>query len=406
MLFGIHIYAYFLFHSSISSVVSSETPVATAASVTAATARTRTGNHWPPFSKINNLTWAHLKNTIRCLTSTGGWALNSSVHLRNELKEYTPCGEDYDQWDPCSHLLQGDTLKYYWQPSRQCSPAAKLQPFDTQDFFALMQNRGNVMIVGDSVSGIGWKGWVNDILVALNLDYCPFQGGLYTPVGQMGSLPGVETKIIFVRNDYVSLLDDSITGIVNGITLKPWKERIVSDNISLLVLNRGAHYVSNEVLLRETREVLQYLKEHHPDVSVIWRNTPHGEWDYKKYVYSAAKPFTEPPILDYYDAPYNYGKFDEQNLLVENMIDMYYPEVLYLDVSTSTVLRPDAHLDPLHPCIPGFTSSWFQFIYNALRIIAEHHEKAVEHLIEAWHKEGNNTESLRQYISKISKKEP
>ncbi len=147
----------------------------------------------------------------------------------------------------------------------------------------------------------------------------------------------------------------------------PWITALKTHNISILILNRGAHFVDNATLVREVKETLQYVRTNFPHISIIWRNTPPGH----SYVYGSFfhAPLTTPPDNKYFedtDAKFHYADFAGQNALIYELLHVHFPEVVYLDVFTPTVMREDSHIDELHYCSVGPMSTWVQLVYNIL----------------------------------------
>jgi hypothetical protein len=337
------------------------------ACVRSSEAESQPAYHWPQFHRVHDSTWNATQRSLLCLTSTGGWQLNNSKVIIDNIYLHAPCPVFYGGNNACNWTLDGNVLKYYWQPEPRCE--VQIRPFHASTMCSLMKDRGNMMIVGDSVSEGAVKSWHNKFLSDMEVTCPPTDDIAVHPVPDCHNF-----NIVGVRNDYVSLTEvDILTGKEYQF---PWVSKLASHNISLLVLNRGAHFIDDEQLLREVNETLSHVTARHPHVNIIWRNTPHGNHDYKRTMFTA--PLSSPPELDYDSAPYHYGKFRHQNNLVEELIREHYPRVLYLDVFTATVLRLDSHYDALHLCVPGIIDTWLQFVYNALLLMAENHIKYIQ----------------------------
>lgn len=80
------------------------------------------------------------------------------------------------------------------------------------------------------------------------------------------------SKVRYVMNDRLS------TSSINGAGGRscPWIKKIEEWDIKVLVLNRGAHFVQNDIFERELRHTLGVVKKKNPHVTVIYRNTPAG----------------------------------------------------------------------------------------------------------------------------------
>ena len=200
---------------------------------------------------------------------------------------------------------------------------------------------------------------------------------------QISILTQVYGCIRFATTDYLLLI----------ISIKNIGENFIEDDfahiykrlgVKLMVLNRGAHYEEDEVLLASLNTTLHYLLRSPrtegssgPDggvseqpISIIWRTTPYGHTQYKSYQYSP--PLDYPPLPQHLNS-FNYLHFERQNRLVLRLLEEHYPEVLVLDVFPSTVLRADAHADPLHYCHPsGTLFNWVRLFYNAIRLVQQY----------------------------------
>lgn len=320
--------------------------------------------HWPQFRKIDSVNWAATQSTLDCLTGTGSWQLNSSKVIIDNIYLHAPCPTIYATNNACNWTLDGNNLKYYWQAEPKCG--VNLRSFDAPTMCALMENRGNMMVVGDSVSQHSVASWENKLLSNLEGKCPPDRGDKVRKIPGCGNF-----NLITVRNDYVNMIEkDFAEGKHKEET---WIHTLAQYNVSLLVLNRGAHYKPDNIMLEEVNNTLHYIHTHHPHISIIWRNTPHGDANFKQHIFSP--PLTSPPQLD---GRYYYREFKPQSALVKALLDEHYPRVLYLDVFTSTVLRQDGHYDELHLCVPGIMDTWLQFIYNALLLMAEKHAQYVQ----------------------------
>lgn len=138
-------------------------------------------------------------------------------------------------------------------------------------------------------------------------------------------------------------------------------------DVSLLFLNTGAHYQSDDSLILNINNSMQHIFQprdddnhhHHPPVGVIYRNTFHGHDHCEKFISSS--PLLSGAHYHLMDEQVrnhpNYGwqHFERQNQLVYEFLQVHYPQVVYLDVATSTNLRIDSHVsreDCYHYCLP------------------------------------------------------
>jgi hypothetical protein len=127
--------------------------------------------------------------------------------------------------------------------------------------------------------------------------------------------------------------------------------RIISEKISLLVLNVGAHY--DPALPNQLRATLTHLYKTHPDLSIIWRNTPTGHF-YCKQAFSSPPPGmlknADYERLNYTTAlldqetvatsdKHQWRSIGQQNGEVRRILEQEFPQVFWLDVAESTAFR-------------------------------------------------------------------
>ena len=138
--------------------------------------------------------------------------------------------------------------------------------------------------------------------------------------------------------------------------------------MTYLILSRGAHYEDISSLLTTLNTTLAYMTDTYPSMQIIYRNTVPG------HLNIAGEDRYGPPLYEAQnmtDLPYHWGDFFLQNHPVKDFLDEFYPQIIYLDVYTSTVLRRDSHCvnDGLHYCIPGPIDEWVVLLYNVLHLL-------------------------------------
>lgn len=153
-----------------------------------------------------------------------------------------------------------------------------------------------------------------------------------------------------------------------------WMTRLKSLNISLLLVNSGAHYLPTEPFIKNLDQFLDYVYHHLPGMSVIYRDTPSGHPGCDAHVHdvpleqNVKYPNEANPKIVIHPE-YHWDEILAQNADVHKLLAMKYPQVLYVDVATSTMLRHDSHPsgdDCLHYCLAGPVDNWLVFHYNAL----------------------------------------
>jgi len=174
-------------------------------------------------------------------------------------------------------------------------------------------------------------------------------------------------RIAMVRNDNLSI---SASGQSEFDHL-PWTQTLVELNTTILLVNTGAHYAVDELLLSSVETAIAHVQKNWPQVLILFRSTPIGHLDH-------AKHFNDPPLADL-PVPeagheYSYDKFAHQNSLVQSLIQKrFHRNVVYFDVYNSTSRRSDSHSqDPLHYCIPGPIDHWVRIFANVLRLVDSH----------------------------------
>ena len=173
-------------------------------------------------------------------------------------------------------------------------------------------------------------------------------------------------QIAMVRNDNLSIS----AGQSNFDNL-PWTKTLVELKTTILLVNTGAHYSADEVLLSSVETAVAHVQKNWPHVLILFRSTPIGHLDHAKHFYDP--PLTDLPNLEA-GHEYSYDKFAHQNALVQSLIQKrFHRNIVYFDVYNSTSRRSDSHSqDPLHYCIPGPIDHWVRIFANVLRLVDSH----------------------------------
>ncbi|GAX12109.1 hypothetical protein FisN_15Lh198 [Fistulifera solaris] len=252
---------------------------------------------------------------------------------------------------------------YKWSPNDKCT----LTRWDKETFCSLMRG-ATVAIVGDSLS---WEHYSS--LIQLN--------GLKTHQGyqhqsrelQMNIAQSVckgRTRVVYRR-------DDKLQNVT---------EAIQSTFPTVLVLNRGAHYVNDTILLDDIRhnlqEVKQWLKDcdqkYHMKCHFFWRTSVPGHPECGTF----PKPVNDLALMEervanlafYNNRSINFHWYDyqHQNELVLKEIEKAGIEYNIIDAYYLNMLRPDEHRahqdDCLHNCYPGKMDVYNQLMLHFLRM--------------------------------------
>jgi hypothetical protein len=166
-----------------------------------------------------------------------------------------------------------------------------------------------------------------------------------------------------VRNDVLRLNNESYSSPELNIYCQPWFHELRRVKASLLVLNRGAHFVNTNDTIAELNVTMHAITTTYPNMSIVWRTTPPGHKDVSETFFSA-------PLTEYSEVPhmYHWERFNEQNKEVVQFLHHHYPQVLVLDLAAPMALRADSHVDGLHYCLPGPLDTWAIMLLNALYI--------------------------------------
>ncbi len=171
------------------------------------------------------------------------------------------------------------------------------------------------------------------------------------------------SSLAFVRNDYLRLnaqyeAEGPLSGFGPGGHLHPWVHRLQPSTI--LLLNRGAHFVDTEAVLADVEATLAHIAERAPGALAIFRNTVGGVENItaERLPLAERRPYAAGGLAE----GYSWDQFAAQNEAVRELLDglrtPWGSGVLYLDVDSSTCLRHDHHIDWLHSCIPGPQDHW------------------------------------------------
>lgn len=141
---------------------------------------------------------------------------------------------------------------------------------------------------------------------------------------------------------------------------------LVTSN-TLLLINRGAHYHSDDEVVNTLRETFIHIHNTQPEAVVVFRNTPPGHKDLIE-----SEPLLQRQYLDIGDpSTFNWDRFAEQNKAVRAMMEElrvgWGMKLLYLDVDASTSLYIARHRDGLHYCVPGGQDHWTELFYAVLK---------------------------------------
>ncbi|CAI5477807.1 unnamed protein product, partial [Closterium sp. Yama58-4] len=173
--------------------------------------------------------------------------------------------------------------------------------------------------------------------------------------------PSLAFNLSFVRDDYLlspAWRNQWLTKRVHG----SWVDDLRRENVSILIVNRGAHFTPHESFAWEVSGQLAWLREQFPDLLIVVRGTPAGHRGCMRYDRPLEKKFGKDDssdsdkgdgIFKHVDK-YNWDKFARQNEVARKVAEAV--GAVYMDVESMTELRPDSHRgakDCLHYCHPA-----------------------------------------------------
>jgi len=144
-----------------------------------------------------------------------------------------------------------------------------------------------------------------------------------------------------------------------------WLHLITTLNISILILNRGAWYVQTDLLLSQLTATFDYITSMHPQVKIIWRDTPFGHKDYDKHFNSL--PLQAPAPLT--SNKWNGHDINRQGAEIRKLILRNFTKIVYMTVLPMTATRVDSHCDSLHYCLPSVVNEWVMAFYEVIHIM-------------------------------------
>lgn len=298
--------------------------------------------------------------------STGKWVpltlaappyISKTIHLRCPVPGY-----DYEYPGPWNI--------WDWRPTVE---DCKFSSWDATEFCDLLPF-ATVSIIGDSLSWEQYSSLLQLLGVRVHQTH-QHQSRRYNHVQAACRTSNRGTKLIWRNN----------------ARLKPEfvRDSIEKDFPTVLILNRGAHYVNDTVLIEEISSLLPVLSEWQDTCGqleqkchLFWRTSAPGHPNCEKY----KEPVNNMPIMETYienKANYNettwkfhWQDFQHQNKLVLKLLrdysDIHGLQYEVIDAYGLNVLRPDSHRghqdDCLHNCYPGIMDVYNQLLLHLLKM--------------------------------------
>ena len=293
----------------------------------------------------------------------GTWVVGNDVIFNwwENNTRYQMVGIDNEGWQSRSDCHKSGSFKgqkYVWKPKNNALSVSKKKPLCD-----IVGGR-DVIIVGDSMSAQFFMTFLLNIWPwpqgkSLH-EYRRIPRSIFKSTQTFNIPCSIPFNVSFVRNIYLSLNRYDTIYTLNRTELNlPSKKFIAFSWIQTLeqnhalrrnnifVLNRGAHYTLDHILVSELTETFTYLQQHHQGSLVIYRDTAKGHPRVKKHRQDTPPLMEELPYSDYDEVEwntYNYSQFTHQNLLVRNLIMDKFPHIMYMNIAKATDLRRDSHV--------------------------------------------------------------
>lgn len=178
--------------------------------------------------------------------------------------------------------------------------------------------------------------------------------------------------------------------------LQDVSEALVEHEPTIVIMNRGAHYVPDDALVRDMRVLIQTMDNYtafFPTTRVIWRTSVPGHpscWDHNdgpdNNVQQMANLVANRSLYNFFTAggqtaeSYHWWEFQHQNQLVLEMLLSSNSSSRFevMDAYDLLLLRPDLHrgkmpqfYDCLHHCHPGPHDVYTRLLYHYLHMTAQ-----------------------------------
>lgn len=158
---------------------------------------------------------------------------------------------------------------------------------------------------------------------------------------------------------------------------------------AVAVLNRGAHYVEDDELMRDINATIAHIRTWQSRCAdlgrkclLVWRTTVPGHPKCPDFNQPTANRSHMESIIDAHPISkrYHWHDFQRQNLLIEKALSVAGIEYEMLDAYYINILRPDEHrvgsFDCLHSCLGSKLDVYAQVLAHILR------RQALENLLE------------------------
>ena len=254
---------------------------------------------------------------------------------------------------------QGNVASWKWKPREE---TCELVPWDRDQFCTLM-HRQKILFMGDSLTQEASFSFGE--LMGLRTSDGDGQPGGFPAYNLEGACNGT-VEATFRRADF----------------LKPYNvaQELQEKFPDVVVLNRGAHYVGDDELMRDMNETIAHIgawqsrcTEAGKRCLLVWRTTVPGHPGCS----STSQPMTNRTAVerlindDYSSGKFKWALFQHQNELIANALSTSGIDFEMMDAYHINILRPDGHRigfhDCLHNCLNSKLDVYSQLLLHILR---------------------------------------
>jgi hypothetical protein len=219
--------------------------------------------------------WKNIYNkSLNCWSKYGTWKYynnneeyyNNSISYIDNYKNLSPCGYNhYNKKNYCYHILDGNVTNYDWTvPFDRCEHI--FLKFNTNDLCSILSNLrvDNIVVVGDSMNHQLFNSFINVALVNKKINECniTYMEQLHFHISTLPCDNRSNINVTYFRND--KLISSNVTIINQNKNLFQvnYIDYLLNNSHQniLLILNRGAHYESDDdILLSEINLTLSTI---------------------------------------------------------------------------------------------------------------------------------------------------
>jgi len=239
--------------------------------------------------------WEKMKKSIECMHNHGHWRLNRTISF-DTVKDSASFGYHNDA---CEKVKDGNLWQYeYITSPRRCNIPPKSH-YSAKALCSRLSGR-NLIVLGDSMNFQFFVSLVNLIAydmrsrrpfkLSYKADKSNKDSGWYLHKVEvpcdMYKLP--KFNLSCMRSDRLDLFLDKQN--VKNTQMYPaprlghhelfheydYLEELREYPNSVVLMNRGAHFIDTQTVLKDLKETFTYLLSHFKDATFIWRTTATG----------------------------------------------------------------------------------------------------------------------------------